>query len=1116
MFFLHFFWTFLLFSSSSVVGGPVSWNHRQDAGASLSSILRLRSWDSSTNDESSQPQTGWLKARQAGNVGSGDSQGSSSGHSNTQHGTEIPGSAGNREDTTTQSAGSRGTNAEATTPRGTITPNNPGNQRGNTQHTPNNVPANANSNNIANTNSRPSSNSQGNTAQGALIDDDTPSDTPTTNDEDGTSEDGTGEDGTSTFSSNQDQSMSDQDRGSSSHSSPSDSNSANSPKTLSNGGGGLKGGGETNNNPQAASNSTKTPKKPTSEGDELEEVDGSTGKSPTASDSTETPQKPGSSDNEAEGDDGSTSSTRAGTESNDDVDPGDSKSSSQLQDAPAYNLKNLTCEDILGQTSTEMWKLTDGSRAVQSFVDMFNQDLLYCYDCFGMKKEECKSKSGACQNGIQKSSIPDNGDKPSWSIAAALFAQLNGAKTFTCQIQDSDGCMKAPECQQCNDNDGPSASVIVSSLSNAYNSFHNTYEAIREAGEEGGLQMNKFSDVFAPVPDKEDEIIELIVITTLLGGLVGFVPYVGALGAIGAGIGAGIGMEKFFSHLPSAPDTSSSLGTILEAMKQAVENMSNTLFAQGNFTATSSDGKSEVKLTLQGMMEKDGGTLVNPDGDKSKAYAEQRSNFKRVLYQQLAVVTWQNLQVDDTGHVPFIALRPGKCPPTDPHAKQSSTEKDPGKNTMKSFESIDSHIDFEDNCYYLLDGKMTDVWSVSGHSISCGGAALPGGTKKELDENSQFFEELALEDFIIPSVLGWQNHSKQNGYESASANGNLIKKARDPGVVNLPVCDYLANYEHPGIGCPDFSAHYVDEKACKTIPKSEGKNEPGQYTQGKCRAHVEQWKKSSNSGSNANQLDVYQISVDVYDDSNRGIGSATKQKADKPLEVANANLPFNLIVVPGGGDKDPMRFWYADQYWESDNDKCKVGDYTGGSHYDGHSRQMDCSFDCPLPMPDDEPPKSATIDHPLPNPAVSAYAGPTSYMNTYSKPTPAGPSPAEQTPDYASGTCQMHVTQYQRNEGASNPTNDFYVEINIKDAKGEQAANLPKMAAPKGQKVTVKGLKKPLTVQVGDDKDYGDYSLVNFSYDGFDFNQKSKMKDTKICHYGGYEDGNRDMDCAFN
>ncbi|KAI4245470.1 MAG: hypothetical protein L6R40_002531 [Gallowayella cf. fulva] len=827
-------------------------------------------------------------------------------------------------------------------------------------------------------------------------------------------------------------------------------------------------------------------------------------------------------------DDSSTDSTETGENSAESADQGDDTSSTTDQDAPAYNLKNQTCEDILALPSREAWKATDGSRALQSFVDMYNQDLLVCDDCFGLKKDQCKSKSAACKDGIRTKSIPENGDNPNWSVAAALFAQLNGAKSFTCQIGPSDGCMgRPPECKECNNEDGPSASVIVSSLVNAYNSFRNTYEAIREAGEADGLQMNKFSDVFAPVPDKEGEIIELIVWTSILGGLAGAIPYVGIVAGTAAGLGAGLGMEKFFSNLPSAPDTSSSLGTILNMTRDAVEHMTNELFQNGNFTGTSSDSRSEVALSLQAMMEKDGGTLVNPDGDKKKAYATQRSKFRKILYQQLALVTWQNLQADKVGHIPFIATAPGKCPATNPDAKVDYKEKDQGKNTMKGFEGVDSHIDFEDNCYYLLDGKIYDTWSVSGHSIGCEGVALPGGTKKEFDENSQFFEDLALEDFIIPSVLGWQNHSKQNGYESASANGNLVKDPRDPGVVNIPVCDYLTDYKHPGVGCPVFSARYVDEKTCKTIDKSEGKNEPGQYSQGQCRVHVQQWKKSSNSYNNANQLDIYQISVDIYDSNNRGIGSATKQKADKPLEVANANLPYNLIVVPGGGDDDPMNFWYADQYWDSDKDKdadkpkCHVGKYNDGSHYDGYARQMDCNFDCPLVTPDEEPPKSATIDHPLPNPAVSAYAGPETYLNTYSKPTPAGPNAAEATPDYASGVCSMHVTQYQRNEGAENPTNDFQIEINVKDAKGNQAANLPKMGAPKGKKLTANGLKKPLTVQVGDDTDYGDYSYVYFNYDGFEFTQKTKMKDHKgndyqVCKYGGYEDGNRDMDCQFN
>ncbi|KAL8736203.1 MAG: hypothetical protein Q9166_000358 [cf. Caloplaca sp. 2 TL-2023] len=815
-----------------------------------------------------------------------------------------------------------------------------------------------------------------------------------------------------------------------------------------------------------------------------------------------------------------TNTTQFGPNSTDPVDYGDSDATNSYQDTPSYNLGNQTCDDILGLPSRDAWKAVDGSRSLQSFIDMFDQDLLYCYDCFGAKKDQCDSKSAACKEGIKTRSKPENSEDPSWSIAAALYAQINSAQSFTCQVQPNDGCSKAPECQQCNGGDGTSASVILASLSNAYNSFYNTYQAIAEAGAEDGLQMNKFSDVFAPVPDKEGEILQLIIMTSLLGGLAGFIPgFGGAFAGMGAGLGAGIGMEKYFHSLPSAPDTSSSLGTILEAIKGAMEDMSNTLFREGEFHGKSSDGRSEVKLSLQGMMEKDGGTLVNPDGTDSKKYDEQRKMFKKTLYQQLAVLTWQDLQADKKKHIPFIATAPGKCPPVDPDAAVDRQEKDVGKNIMKALEKFDTSVTFEDNCYWLLDAKMTNKWSVSGHIVRCGSEALPGGTKKGLEENKGFFEELVLEDFIIPSVTGWQNHSKQNGYESASANGNLIKNLQDPGVINIPVCDYLTDYKHPGVGCPVLDDdEYQDEDSCKTIPESEGKNEPGQYSQGKCRAHVQQWKKDQTK-NNANQLDVYQISVDVYDDKNRAIGSATKQKADKPLEVTNANLPFNLIVVPGGGDDDPMNFWYADQYWKSDDGKdtnhpkCSVGDYMGRSQYDSSSRQMDCGFDCPLPMPDEDPPKSATIDHPLPNPAVSAYAGPTSFENTYSdRPTPSGPAPAAATPTYAGGTCAMHVTQYQRwNEGTGNPTNDFQLELNVKDAKGEQAANLPKLPAPKGKKVTMNGLKFPFMVQVGDDESYDDYSMLHFSYDNFNFDQK---KD--VCKYGGYEDGNRDMDCHFN
>lgn len=142
-----------------------------------------------------------------------------------------------------------------------------------------------------------------------------------------------------------------------------------------------------------------------------------------------------------------------------------------------------------------------------------------------------------------------------------------------------------------------------------------------------------------------------------------------------------------------------------------------------------------------------------------------------------------------------------------------------------------------------------------------------------------------------------------------------------------------------------------------------------------------QWQKNE-VANNANQPPDYQLSVDIYDQDGRRVGPATKQSAADPIEVDNTALPYNLIVVPGAVDDDPVLFWYADQYWASDeteNDhKCRGGG-------------------------DQDPPASATIDHPLPATPVVA-AGLSSYINTYSKTAPAA---ATVTPDYKTGVCVM-------------------------------------------------------------------------------------------------------------
>ncbi|KAL8779068.1 MAG: hypothetical protein Q9203_003054 [Teloschistes exilis] len=807
------------------------------------------------------------------------------------------------------------------------------------------------------------------------------------------------------------------------------------------------------------------------------------------------------------GDGGDTTSDAAspsGTSSSDD------SQTSSGSEGPAYNFNKLSCKDYpIGVTAEEEWSAVDGDNTVQAFVDMYNGDRLFCYQCFNKRKDNCDDKSASCARGIKAASQLQSGSDgsesdPSWSIGAALFAQYKNAEGFTCKLGGNNPCSSPPTCENCNNGDGAGSSAILKSIGNAYTSFQKTHDAVSEARDRCNTKMNRFSDVFAPVPDGEGEAMALIIITSLFGGMLGFLPGIGgAIGGMAAGLGTGIGMEKYFSSRPGPSDTSASLGTVVDDVLKTYSDMMDGLFTTGEYKSKSSDGRSDVHVTLQDMMS--GGALVHPDGDWETDYDPLVDKYQKIFFQQLALITWQNLEPDKKKHAPFITFEKGACDKVD-------------KKKTKLQDSLDhdSQIDFQGDCYYLLDAYVDESYSTYSASIDCTADKLPGATNKDMSDNSDDFKGLTLGDFIIPSVLGWQNHSNQNGYESSAANGNLIKDPQAAGVVNIPVCDYEGNYEHPGIGCPKLGSTSNSEKqGCDLIPKSEGKNLPGQYQFGTCKAHVQQWTKLALK-NNANQLPDYQIQVDIYDTDGRAVGSATKQDAKDPLEVSDTNLPFNLIVVPGGGDDDPMNFWYADQYWDSsdkDKHKCSVGKYNDGSHYDGSSRQMDCNFDCPLAQPNDNPPKSATIDHPLPNPAIKAYPGPTNFVNTYSKPPAAEPT-APSTPDYATGVCGMHITQYQRNEKDSNPTNDYQLEVNVKDAKGAEAANLPKMSAPQDKPLTMNGLKSPMTIRLGgykDDKAKGENSVIYFAYDGKNFDTESLK-----CHKGGYEDGNRDMDCNFD
>ncbi|KAL9053741.1 MAG: hypothetical protein Q9206_003813 [Seirophora lacunosa] len=700
------------------------------------------------------------------------------------------------------------------------------------------------------------------------------------------------------------------------------------------------------------------------------------------------------------------------------------------EDAPAYNPKNLTCDEYLGiRNPADKWSATDGDNAVHGFLEMFNSDKLFCAECFGHSKDECDSKSTACTTRI--ASLAPN------------------------------ECASAPVCEDLNGGDGVSSAAFLQSISNAYLSFQSNYEAIQEAGHDCDKQMAKFSDVFAPVPSSHGDVIGIIIATSLLAGLLSFMGmYAGAIGGIALGLGTGLGMDAMFSSKPGSQDTAGPLGLIVDRVLENFGQLTNKLFQDGEYTQPNSDGTADVSITLQNMTRD--GKLVSPDMDPKSHFMGLKPTYRRFLYQQLALITWQTLEVDGETHVPFIAFDTVPCAEVDP-----DDEKSVSNSHLDGIEDLDVQVDFQGQCYYLLDA-FPKAYAARTSTNRCNGARhLPGGTHKTMKANSEEFAKLSLEDFVIPSVLGWQQHSKTNGYASAGSNGNLIKDPQQAGAVNIPICDYVANAKSPGVGCPRIFEITGNDKQCALVPASEGKNPPD---------------------------------------------------AAKPLEVDNTALPYNLIVAAGALDVDPVSFWYADQYWTSketdEPHSCKGGKDGGDDEYANGARNMDCNFDCPLLKPEDgDPPASATVDHPLPATPVQAVAGVSSFANTYSK--PAGPAPAAATPTYVSGVCPMIITQYQKHEKKSNPSNDFQVEISVKDSEGNQAAYLPKKACPIGEPVTMKGLRGgDFNVIVG--KDLGDerltdYTPLSFTYSGqgFDTNRLKCRKGKD----GQYQNGDRELDC---
>ena len=622
---------------------------------------------------------------------------------------------------------------------------------------------------------------------------------------------------------------------------------------------------------------------------------------------------------------------------------------------------NVSCDQWYLLDSSAQWQSVNGDGTLQTFRTMYMENQLLCADCYGMDKTTCSSNDPTCQQGLRDLAM--SGTENRWDQAMGVFTQSQS--DLNCGIEDSSQCSEAPACTS---DHGPAGLALLKSMTTMHNSLSNVYMAIDRAHSFATNQMDLFTEVFAPVSSLKNKAIFTEIMFVVAGLMAGFIPGAGALVAtLLLGVGSAFVMNNMIFGQPEAPDTSTVLATIVSNTQAAYSDVADSLFTNGSYNYIAGSGD-ENTISWASLMAD--GKLLQQQDNLTEAL---ETVYERILYQQLAVYTWENLEPGGAGHIPFIAFDTKPCDQVNYSNKTSTLE-----NVIKDISKSDSNMTYNGHCYYLLDGTTKE--HLGKHS--CVGKALPGGTHTDLSGNAQDFADLSLGDFIIPSVKGWLAHNQQNGYQNATDTDQIYTDPQDAGVVSLPVCDYLNKPDSPGVYCPKFGSK-ADGKSCSTYDESTGLNQPGDFVEGRCGVHVEQWKKNEDQ----NPLNTYQLSINILDGDRRLIGSATKQSAAETLEIVDSVLPYDLFAATGNTDKSPLSFWYSNQYWDSNNSgngshQCSVGQYDHGS------RQMDCSFACKKPSNDEDPPVSAIVAHPFPNKPTAAIGSSTTFSNIYATATP--------------------------------------------------------------------------------------------------------------------------------
>lgn len=106
---------------------------------------------------------------------------------------------------------------------------------------------------------------------------------------------------------------------------------------------------------------------------------------------------------------------------------------------------------------------------------------------------------------------------------------------------------------------------------------------------------------------------------------------------------------------------------------------------------------------------------------------------------------------------------------------------------------------------------------------------------------------------------------------------------------------------------------------------------------------------------------------------------------------------------------------------------------------------------------------------------------------------------------YAEGTCEVHITQYQKPNPATDP---YSLEVWVKDANADVIGYKEKTPVKNNKLIVVSKLKgATMGFRTGEVDDDG--IEISYALDSWNTDDKAR------CKVGNYDGGNRDMDCSF-